>query len=128
MIFARGGITLRLFHARFPRGRDDAIEIGEARCKGDELARQRGVGDEHGRVAAPAGGMYERHRATGDALDGRDDAAHRSRLAGAEVEGKRSVAGIEMAQRLDMRRGEIAHMDEVAFAGSVSGRVVGAED
>ena len=73
--------------------------------------------------------MRERHHGPGDALDGGDDTAHRGCLAGAEIEGEGGgCALIQMPQRRNMRRGEIADMDEIALAGPVGGRVIGAED
>jgi hypothetical protein len=70
----------------------------ETRRKADELTRERGIGDEHGRVTGSARGMHERDGMAGDALDRRDDAAHRGRLASTEIERERNVAGIEVAQ------------------------------
>src|SRR5204863_7924743 len=69
-----------------------------------------------------------RHRAAGRLLDRGDDLAHRVAAAGAEIERGAVAARLEIAQRPDMRIGEIGDVYVIAYRGTVGGRVIAAEN
>ena len=91
-------------------------------------ARAIGIGDKRGRIARPA-----RADSTGTSRlvisrTARDQFAHRPAAAGAEVE-RATVGAVEQRpQRPHMGIGKIAHVDVIAHAGAIGGRVVVAEN
>lgn len=89
------------------------------------MAKQIRGGYQHGGVAGPAAGDDDRHRLAGDATDGVDDLFDRMPAAGPDIVG--DAACLEVVQGEDVGLGQVGHVDVVADAGAIGGRIVGAE-
>jgi hypothetical protein len=72
--------------------------------------------------------VYYRDRTPRHPFHRADDTADGGCFSRAEIKDERRVACIEMAERLNVRGGKVADVDEVAFACSVRSWIVGSED
>src|SRR5262249_29154077 len=97
-----------------PGGAQDAVEIGDLRRPAQHLAGAAGVGDERSGIARPAPDLAARDLVAGDALGGLDHRLDAVPRAGAEIELEALAAVQQMADRADMRLGQVLDMDVVA--------------
>ena len=91
------------------------------------MACARSVGNQNRRIAGTARTHEHGNIVTGDIASAVDDFTHRSPTAGAQIE-RRAFCTIEQrAHRFDVGVRQIGHMDVIAHAGAIRGRVIVAE-
>src|SRR5262249_40550423 len=106
--------------------RDLPRDVGMLGRPCEPLAGKRGVAHEGRRIARPPRADADRNAAARYLAGDLDELAHRPAAPGPDVERGAAAARQEIAQRADMGVGKIGHMDVVADAGPVCGRVAAA--
>src|SRR3954464_6360852 len=97
----------------------DGVEVIEFWLPVQRLANAVGSGDRHHGVAGAAASERNREVVTGDAADRGEHLAHRIAAAVTAVERRAAAAFAQVAERREMRAGEIGDMDVIADAGAV---------
>ena len=111
-----------------PRRAHDEFEVVVPGLPTEHLAGFAVARHERRRVARPTRSFLDREVNPGDAAYGVDHLAHAVTVAVAAVQHGRSATVLQVTERIQMRPGEIVHMDVVAHACAVRRRVVGAVD
>ena len=127
------GVAVRVRPAPRPRRSDHLVETGSSWSPAEDVCRAVRRGDQDRRVAGSAWPDLMRDRPPDDGLGRRDDLEVAEPAAVAEVAREEAIADPRVAGRRRLDRpevgvGEVGHVDVVADARPVAGRVVVAED
>ena len=103
---------------------NDRVQIGVFGLKFQEMHCQRRIGYEPRWVAGPSRSANNRNRAAGDLFDSSYDFSNRVSAASPEIEDQVFTAVLKPMEGCDVSAGQIANVDEIAFTGSIRGRIV----
>ena len=99
-------------------------KVGIPRLPAKLVARAGGVGNKGRRIARPPRTDPDRKSAAGDLPDAGDQLANGPAAPGAEIERRTLCAVEQCAYCVDVSIGEIGHMDIIAHASAIGGRII----
>ena len=109
-------------------GPDDKLQVIVTRLPAQGFLCRIAVRDQGWRVAGATLRLSNSYWATVHLFHSLNHCAHAVTVAVAAVQDKAVATGFQVAQRQDMRGGQVADVDVVPDAGAVGGWIVGAED
>ena len=112
----------------FPGGSDDVLDFSVLNVPTEFFLCLGGIGVKRGGVAGAAFGFHYGNFQAGDFFNRGDDFADRVGGAGAEVVEIGGAGFVEFFKDLNVGTGKVVHVNVVAQAGAIGGRIIRAED